>query len=155
MKTTICSSVTVLYLTVTAAALLFTLPGVQLPFLPYGVLWYAYGMMAPYQYHEGYNQDLRVEHQEIDGHWEIIDHHQYVPFLRGERVVRSRLVTFERRGAEAHRQAYCAWADVVRKEKNIQGAIRFTWEQWPQSPRGFEALRIPEHTSSSFLAECS
>ncbi len=142
------------YLTVTILAFLYTMTGWQPAFLS-PVIHFSYGMMAPYQYHEDYNQSLRVE-AFINNKWQTINHEQYWPFLRGERVVRGWLWSFEQHGGEADRiTAYTALAERLRalEELDPNTPIRFSWETWPQSPEGFEALRTPAFIHSELIYE--
>ena len=118
---------------------------VQLPGIPWPVLRYFYGMMAPYQGYSTVNADLLAEGKNPDGTWERIDLDRYYPMIRGNRIMYRRLRSFLSQGEAAHQQKYTELATLLLKREKRRGetyaAVRLTWQEWPVSPLGWDALR--------------
>jgi hypothetical protein len=143
------------YLAVTVAAFLYTTLRIQIPFLPWSLVHWSYGMMAPYQGELSVNGDLRAEGEEPDGTWQPIDLAPYFPVGFGERNVRMYLRTFRGDGDEAYRAKYGELAQRVMALEAERGrlhrAVRLWWDTWPRSVDGFSALRRAPYISSELI----
>jgi hypothetical protein len=149
-------AVILLYLTVTFGAFFFTMTKHEFPFLPYPVIHWSYGMMAPYQGDTDWNADLRAEGLK-DGSWERIDLNPYFPFGHGEKNVRMFLRIYLGRGLNGQRDKYTELAlqilDRERERGKEYASVRLYFDTWWRSPDGFEALRLPGFTESEFLTQ--
>lgn len=138
----------VTYLVLTLCALLFTL--FRFTPLPISVVGYFYGMMAPYQGFSPYNADLIAEGKTADGGWEQIDLEYYFPVSTGERTYRLYMQTARNRGPEVAAAAYEELRRLIQEKEatrgNVYDEILLTFEVWPASAEGFDALRTPERT---------
>lgn len=118
---------------------------VQLPGIPWPVLRYFYGMMAPYQGYSVVNADLLAEGKRADGTWEKINLDPYYPMIRGNQIMYRRLRSFLAQGEEKHKQKYTELATLLLERERRQGetylAVRLAWQEWPASPLGWDALR--------------
>jgi|TARA_Y100000310_G_scaffold87902_1_gene84831 hypothetical protein len=102
-------------------------------------------MMAPYQTYRTSNEMLTAHGLQSDGTWVPISLDEYLPFLRGERGMRSYLLTFWAQGEEVLEQKYKELAQVTKRLEGDRGRewedVRLTLEKWPMSPAGYEYLR--------------
>jgi hypothetical protein len=141
----------------TSYAFTFTMVRVQIPFIPWPLLRFHYGMMAPYQGYSMTNADLLAEGKRSDGSWERIDLAPYYPTIRGTQIMYRRLRSYFALGNAAHTDAYRKLALLLLEREQRKGrtyeAIRLTWQQWPVSPLGFEAMRTEELTENVFITQ--
>lgn len=170
-----------IYLTITLSAFLFTMTKKEVfPFIPWRVTRYAYGMMAPYQGYSEYNVDLLAEGKRNEPGlvlrlrpasqgsaqddmgsnetWEVIDLDPYYPMMhRGSAIMYKRLRSFLVDGEDIHKQKYDELASLILKQERARGrayeAVRLTWEEWPRSPEGFDAMRREENITEYFITE--
>jgi hypothetical protein len=79
-----------------------------------------------------------------------IDLHPYFLKSPSERVFQALLLSFRARGKEAGKGAYDRLSAEIRRLEETGGReyteVRLFFEEWPVSPEGFEALRIPLFT---------
>lgn len=133
------------YLVVTAGAFAFSMT--KRTVLPYRVIHWSYGMMAPYQGDTTWNADLRAVAELPDGTRERVDIDQYLPFGFGERNVRKFLRFYAKRGVAGQRAKFTEFAEQLLRRERARGkqytSLDLTFERWPRSPIGFEALRLP------------
>jgi len=145
------------YLFLTAYAFFFTMVRQKISIVPEGVLHFFYGMMAPYQGYTTYNFDLLAEGKNEEGQWETINLDPYYPMLLGHQVMYRRLRTFHYEGEEESRHGYTKLAELLRKHEEEKGeiytSVRLTWQTWPMSPFGWDAMRREEHITSYPLTE--
>ncbi len=145
IKRTLQHLVIVVYIAATASAFSYTLFRYKMPGVPDKLRRWSYGMMAPYQTYRTSNEMLTAEGLRSDGTWEDISLDEYLPFLRGERGMRSYLLTFWAQGEEVLAQKYKELADVTKRLESDRGRqwedVRLTLEKWPMSPAGYEYLR--------------
>lgn len=133
------------YLLVTVLAFVYTMTGWR-PGLIWPAVHFSYGMMAPYQGFETYAQELLVEGQDEAGEWQSIDMSLYWPFLRGERVVRGWLMSWQRAYFQQDPLPhYRLMAEKLQRLEAEQGRtyqnLRMSWQTWPASPGGYYFLR--------------
>ena len=143
------------YLLLTLSAFCYTLSRWPI-FLRLPLTSIAYSMMAPYQSYTVRNIDLLAEGQLPDGTWHKIDLTPYFPFDSGETMDRKYLFTFRWRGSDAHLAAYHSLASQVLAHEQENGkpykALRLSWQSWPASPAGYDALRLSAFTETISLA---
>ena len=148
----------VLYLTVTAAAIVFTMTRLRVPFIPQPLLYWSYGMMAPYQRRDTENQMLALEGMDEQGEWHTIALEPYFPFLRGERAVRGGLVLIRAEKNSALLEArYRALAQRILELEHERGAhhsaVRLWWERWPLSRQGYATLRQDPYIERTLITQ--
>lgn len=149
-RTIILNAILLAFLAVTIAGFLFTMLRIRLP-LPWILIRWSYNMMAPYQGDTDINEELVAEGLTDQGTWSRIDLAPYLPFGPGERNVRMYLRSFRSSEDELAVGAYKTFAaKLLEVENTYQGgrpwkAVRLTWEEWPRSPEGFDALRQAPH----------
>lgn len=136
------------FLVMTFYALAFTITRVQfLPFIPWTVLRFHYGMMAPYQSTSPLNADLLAEGLR-EGSWRRIDLDPYYPMILGNQVMYRRMRSFSFLEPEIHQQKYGELAEklleLAEKKGQRYESIRLTWQEWPKSPKGWDAGRTEE-----------
>lgn len=149
------------YLALTAYAFFFTMTKIQLPFVPWPVLRYVYGMMGPYQGYNTFNSDLLAEGLVRGGEgqgWERIDLDPYYPMHRGTAIMYRRLRSFHAEGEEVHKQKYTELAQLLLERENRKrgknyASVRLTWQEWPTSSEGFEAMRREPHITHYFITQ--
>jgi hypothetical protein len=145
------------YLLVTFAAFLFTMTRVRVPVLPWPLVAFSYGMMAPYQGYHPWNGDLRAEGLAASGGWERVDLSPYFPFGRGEANIRTFFLTFRARGESELRDQERKFARQVWVRESESGRtyrhLRMWREQWPASPLGFDALRREPFVTTELLSQ--
>ena len=94
------------FLFMTLYALIFTMTRVQyFPFIPWTVLRFHYGMMAPYQGISATNADLLAEGLR-EGSWHRIDLDPYYSMVRGSQVMYRRMRSFSFLEPEVYQQKY-------------------------------------------------
>jgi hypothetical protein len=146
-----------LYVTLAAFLFAFTINTVRLPGIPYRVLLWAYGMMAPYQGDDEWNGALRVEARGPDSAWQTIDIARYMPYGFGERNAREFFRVFEVGGEDAQKEKVTEFARQLLEREQARGmpyrAIRISFEKWPRSPGGFEQLRLEPFIQRTFLTQ--
>jgi len=137
--------VVAVYIAMTLAGMSYTLFRFTVPGVPRALRQMSYGMMAPYQNYRTYNEELVAEGRMAGGDWERIDLDQFLPYVRGERGMRSYLVTFRVQGDDIWPQKYREYARRVQLMESLRGrewqSVRLALEQWPMSPGGFNFLR--------------
>lgn len=138
------------FLSMTAYAFLYTMSRVEMfPFIPWVVLRYHYGMMAPYQGYATENADLLAEGLE-EGAWQRIDLDPYYPMILGNQIMYRRMRSFSFLEPEIHQKKYGELAQkllMLEAEKEEQyESIRLTWQEWPMSIEGWDAGRTEEET---------
>ena len=148
------NSILLAYLAITLAGFLFTMFRVRLP-LPWILIRWSYNMMAPYQGDTDFNEELVAEGLAANDVWARIDLSPYLPFGDGERNVRMYLRSFRKSEDELALGAYQELAKQLFAREKDQGkawmAVRLTWEEWPRSPEGFDALRKEPHLVRTFI----
>ena len=136
--------VIVVFIASTLSGFSYALFRYKLPGVPRFFRQWSYGMMAPYQTYRTINEELVAEGRRGEL-WERIDLGQYLPYVRGERAMRSYLVTFRARGKEVWPGKYEEYAKLLSAMEERRGRsweeIRLTLEEWPMSPGGYEYLR--------------
>ncbi|NOS67414.1 MAG: hypothetical protein HOO67_03570 [Candidatus Peribacteraceae bacterium] len=146
------NTVVFVYLTVTAAAMVYTMSRISL--LPRLMIRWSYGMMAPYQGDTAWNGDFLYEGQLPDGTWERIDIDAYMPFGFGERNARKFLRVYD---DETRRTKYPQFASLLLERERAKGrdyqAVRVYFDMWDRSPAGFEFLHTPLFTKRKLLTE--
>jgi hypothetical protein len=148
-----------LYLFVTVSAFLytFTITALRVPGIPYLVLRWAYGMMAPYQGDNEWNRALLVEARLPDGTWTPVDISRYMPYGFGERNAREFFRVFEPKGDAYKKQKIGEFASQILAKERARGmpyaALRVSFEDWPRSPGGFEHLRHDPFIDRTFLIQ--
>lgn len=134
----------VVYIAATLSGVSYGLFRTVLPGVPRFFRQWSYGMMAPYQTYRTINEEL-VADGRVGDSWERIDLDPYMPYVRGERAMRSYLVTFRRREEEYWSGKYKEYAGLIQNMEQRRGRewdeVRLTLEEWPQSPGGYEYLR--------------
>lgn len=112
--------------------------------------------MAPYQTYRTINEEL-VAFGYKDGSWHRISLDAYLPYVRGERAMRSYLVSFRAQGEDVWPKKYEEYAERIRMMEALRGreweAIKLELEEWPMSPGGYAFLRIDPFIQRTFLAE--
>ena len=141
------------YLLTTLLAFVYTMNRTYIPIIPKSILRWSYGAMAPFQNYSVNNSQLIAHGQLPDGTWENINLRSYYPHSRGESVTRQRLNSF----MDNHEGKFTELAGQILNLENNKGspyqAVRLTWEQWPKSHNGFEALHTDELTEHDFVAQ--
>lgn len=145
------------YIAMTVGGLSYTLFRYVLPGVPHSVLQFSYGMMAPYQTYRTFNEDLTAHGMREDGVWERINLDEYLPFLRGERAMRSYLMTFRIQGERVLYTKYSELAEQIQRLERARGrdwkGIQLTLEKWPMSPAGYEYLHQDPFIETEFLIQ--
>ncbi|MBI1813004.1 hypothetical protein HY285_02045 [Candidatus Peregrinibacteria bacterium] len=148
------NAIVVAFLAITGSAFLFTMTRVALP-VPRPLLLFSYGMMAPYQGDDEWNNALIAEGRLPDGTWQSIDLDRSFPVGRGERTIRERLQGVRFFAKEKVQQAYSAFAVQLLTHERERGAtytaVRLWNDDWPRSPGGYEQLHLPAFTTRTFL----
>jgi hypothetical protein len=141
-------AVIIAYLCITLGGLAFTLWRIEIPLLRTFAR-FSYQTMSPYQGYRTVHQDLVLEGRTATGEWETISVERYLPGRRGERFVRSGFLSFANRGDAALHAAYDRFALRVQHAEVAAGrsyaTVQVYQEQWPISPDGIDALRMPPH----------
>jgi len=146
------------FLLMTTYAFAFTMTKVEwFPFIPWKVLRYHYGMMAPYQGYSTTNADLLAEGKKSDDTWEEIDLAPYYPMHRGSAIMYRRLRSFYPESKELHQKKYEELAALLKKHEGGRGrayeAVRLTWIEWPTSIEGFTAMKKESEMKKYFITE--
>ena len=133
------------FLFITGYAFAYTMVRVEfLPFVPWVVLRYHYGMMAPYQGINAFNVDLLAEGLR-NNEWRTIDLDSYYPMILGNKIMYRRMRSFSFLGVKAHGKKYAELAQkllTLEKEKgSAYESLRLTWQEWPKSPLGWDVER--------------
>ena len=141
--------VVVCYLVITAAAFVYTMTRERL--LPQPVISWSFGMMAPYQGDTDWNAVLVAEGKLTSGAWQRIDLEPfYRPFSHGEGLIRRYFFHDGTFGTPGNTTRYRQLGEALLRLEQRAGhpftAIRFTLEQWPRTPEGFEAKHLPQFT---------
>jgi len=157
LKSTLQQLVVVVFIAMTLSGMTYTLFRVKMPGVPRSLRQFSYGMMAPYQTYRTHNEQLTAEGKMPDGTWEIINMDEYLPFVTGERGMRSYLLTFRVQGDTVLDQKYTEFAMQIDRLESVRGrdweAIRLSIQVWPMSPAGFEYLRHDPFIESEFLVQ--
>lgn len=136
--------VIVVYIASTLAGMSYALFRYTVPGVPRFFKQWSYGMMAPYQTYRVINEELVAEGRRGKT-WERIDLGQYLPYVRGERAMRSYLVSFRAQGKDVWPEKYREYAGKVQMLERLRGReweeVRLHLEEWPMSPGGYEYLR--------------
>jgi hypothetical protein len=142
------------YLTVTTAGFIFTMTRLEIPLIPKLLVWWSYGMMAPYQGDRPWNGDFLYEGQLADGSWVPIDITPYMPYEFGERNVRKHLKIYK---GELRVSKFTEFALMLLDRERARGtpyrSVRITYEQWPRSNGGYDFLRVPTFMTRSFITQ--
>jgi hypothetical protein len=141
-------AIVLFFLAVTAGGLAYTVFRIDVPVL-HTFARFSYQTMSPYQGYQSVHRDFAIEGQTSAGDWERIPVSRYMPGRRGERFVRSGFQSFANRGDAAKRDAYNRFALRVRYAEASDGrmydVVHVFVEEWPLSPNGIDALRMPPH----------
>lgn len=147
------------YLLMTAAALLYTLSlrTVEVPLLPQFLVYWSYGMMAPYQGDDLWNSALVVQGKKQGGAWAPVSLDRYMPYGAGERNAREFFRVFTARGPQAQRDALQQFLLQLQRHERERGSayisLRAYWDTWPRSPGGFEFLHQPLFTTRQLITQ--
>lgn len=151
--------VVIMFIAMTVSGMSYTLFRYKLPGVPRSLRQFSYGMMAPYQTYRTHNEELTALGLTPDGTWEIINMDEYLPFVQGERAMRSYLLTFRAQGDEILYKKYTEFAQIIQRLESERGRkwedIKLTIQVWPMSPAGFEYLRHDPFIESEFLVQLS
>jgi hypothetical protein len=122
-------------------------------FLPQDLVVFVYSTMAPYQGYNRDNDELRAQGQLPDGSWETIDVRRYYPLGHGWESLRMRLRSFRTKEFDDPSEVpglLARYEDLgrlllaaERRRGMPYESVRLTWESWPLSPLGYDALRLP------------
>ena len=157
LKSTLQQLVVIVFIAATVSGMSYTLFRYKLPGAPRSLRQWSYGMMAPYQTYRTHNEGLTAEGKRADGLWAIINMDAYLPFIRGERAMRSYLLTFRAQGDQVLDQKYREFAHHIARLESDRGRpwdeIRLTIQEWPMSPAGYEYLRHDPFIESTFLVQ--
>lgn len=156
MRHFLAESLVALYLTLTSLAFLYTMSHAAVLLRVPGLV-FSYGMMAPYQGVERKATDIRAEGMDDHGAWRTIDLTPYYPVGSGETIARRYLFPFRAEGDEEMKDAYARMAAQLLRHEAERGTrwkkIRVSWQEWPLSTEGYEALRHAPFVTSTVLAE--
>jgi len=141
------------YVAITFFAALFAFTKKQITPIPWPIIRYSYGMMAPYQGYSTTNVDLLAEGKEEDGTWKTIDLDPYYPMIRGTQVMYRRLRSFHAQGAKVHKEKYTELAELLLGKEGTYESIRLTWQEWPVSPEGWDANRTNDLITDYFITQ--
>ncbi len=148
-------AVVLAYVTITASAFLYTMLRIKPP-VPRLLLYWSYGMMAPYQGDTWFNDDLRAEGKLADGTWEEISLDRYLPAGPGEKNVRKHLKTFQP-DHDTYRRKFTTFALQLLARERDQGkpydAVRLMWLSWPRSPAGHDYLKMSPYMTEEFITQ--
>lgn len=140
-----------IFLVISAEALLFTLTGIALPPIP--LVHWSFGMMAPYQGDTAWNDDFVYEGARDDGVWERIDVLALLPYSPGEANARMYLRTYgDFRSPRAQERFGDFAAQVLQKNPHYH-TVRVWHESWPRSPAGFDFLRRPAFLTRELITQ--
>lgn len=156
--------VVVIFLLITLSGFLFAVLRVRVPFVPWFLTYLSYSAMAPYQGMSMENQALAAQGQRHGGTWEEIDLLPYYPLARGKQDIRMLEIGWMRmaeEGSEDPEQAYrrkCrALARTVLHRERSSGRefvkVRLSWDHWPLSSGGHDALYDSSQRKRIVLAE--
>ena len=144
MRRFLMQGVVVGYLLVTLAAFVFTMTRIRIPLIPWPLVHWSYGMMAPFQGYTRISKELVVKGIRSDGTPEQVDLAPYSPFFYGEANIRTYFPPFIDEPAELQRR-YRFMAERLLALEREQGhgfdQLRLSFELWPASPAGYEFLR--------------
>ena len=142
------------YLAVTASALLFTMTRIVFPF-PFIVIFWSYGMMAPYQSDTAFNSEIIYEGVLPEGETCRVNIIPYMPYAMPVRDARESLHIYEFLGGAGLRAMFTAFGQQVLDRERKHGAkwtaIRIYRETWPRSPAGYGFLHTPVFTTRILL----
>lgn len=145
------------YVSVTLSAALFSFTKVNVTPIPWPVLRYSYGMMAPFQGYSTTNVDLLAEGLNDKDEWKTIDLDPYYPMILGTQIMYRRMRSFSFIGEDMHKQKYTELAELLLEREKHRGrtyeAIRLTWQEWPASPKAWDALRKESEITNHFITQ--
>lgn len=145
-----------IYIAATISGLAYALFRITIPGMPRPLKQWSYGMIAPYQTYRTFNEEL-VADGKVGDTWTRINLNQYLPFILGERSMRSYLVTFAVQNEEIRLKKYQLYADHVQRMEKSNGReweeIRLMLENWPMSPGGHEYLRHEPFIETEFIIQ--
>ncbi len=148
-------AVVIVYLTITAAAFIFTMSVGNLSLLPYAWFHWNYGMMSPYQGDVSWNKGLMVEGELPNGKHALVDLEPYLPYGFGERNVRLFMRMFLSLGEQAYRDKFAQLGLMILDRERAAGrpytSLTLRFDQWPRSPAGYEFLHLPLFTTQEFI----
>lgn len=158
MSKNILSGLIILYFIITTTAFCYAMAG-QSPsprFQP--IIFYSYGMMAPYQGYETFHQGLSAEGLKDNGTWESIDLDPYFPFLHGEKTMRSYVNSYLLKDDfDLHHKSFKRMARHIQRLEKKDGRsfehIRLYWDTWPMSPDGIYTRLKDERITHTLMAE--
>lgn len=133
------------YLLITGAAFVFTMSRIQIPFLPWPLVYQSFMLIAPYHGDVSWNGAWIAEGQLRNEVWIPIPLEPYFPAIRGEASVRMSLRSFERQeNSDLLYAKYRELALLLLERERVKGNafehIRLTYRTWPRSPEGYDAL---------------
>lgn len=133
----------VVYLVITASGALYSFTRYAVPFIPFRVMWFSYGMMAPYRGLDDHASSMSVEGRRAgELEWEVFSIDQYEwPFMRAEKIVRWSSMPFATMSDEMNRLRYKSAAEKILEYHDQYESVRLVWEQWPLSYEGYETHR--------------
>lgn len=125
-----------------------------MPAVPRALRQFSYGMMAPFQHYRTHNEELTAFGLR-DGSWHIIDMHPYLPFITGERAMRSYFRTFRKH--KKHVQKYGEFAEKLRLIEAGNGrsweSVKLVFQKWPMSTAGYFYLRHEPFIEETFIVQ--
>lgn len=136
----------VLYLLMIAGGLYTTVTHRSVPVLT-AFTDFAYGMLAPYQFDNPVNVDLAVVAWDKEGRSVLLSVASYFPGqLLGERNSRMRLEKLPDQSLPSMAAAYQKILRQILERERSAGheyiRLDLSWEEWPRSPLGYDALRM-------------
>ena len=152
----------VAFLLLQTEAFLHTMFRQEFGIFPWRLTRYFYALMAPYPGYKVWNYELVAEGKK-DGEWRVIDLLPYYPgYTRGQRNTRNGMISVywqsqERNDPGLIARKYGELAISVQSHEaehgNAYDAVRIWREDWPMSPNGYEALRLPQFSSRVLLGQ--
>ncbi len=145
------------YLVITLAALVYTMT--RAVFLPWPIISFSYGMMAPYQSTTPYNFSLEADVITADGRRHAVDLTPYYPTIEPEAKIRQYIPFTHWRSDSGAPAALLAqyqivadqiWQRELARDPTLQH-LELYWEQWPLSVTGFETYHVPLFTDRTLL----
>ncbi len=150
-------AVVVFYIAMTLAGLSYTLLRYSVPGVPWQIRRFSYGMMAPFQNYLTSNEELIAEGRLVGGDWQRIDIDPYFPFIRGEKAMRSYLVSFRNQGDDIWPEKYRQLARSIQLLEADEGrqweSVKLGLEKWPMSTGGYAFLRIAPFITYTSLVQ--
>jgi hypothetical protein len=139
------------YLWVTALGFIMTLLHVYVPLAPFRLVFWAYGMMAPYQSDDPDNYQIVATGHFADGSTLRINTEKYLPYGPGERSARELYHLHSLPITAFHRARFVKFGlqllELERRHGHDFVSVDIALHIWGRSPAGFEFLHQPLFTT--------